>query len=88
MSVHESLTGWESMPAKDLDGLRAIAVTYGGTTIDGRLVYSSVTSVFGGDAMEQLAFADIYQPVITNYAHAGNMLASNIKTITILKETR
>lgn len=37
--VHESLTGWETLPAKELANHRAIAITVNDTTIDGRLIY-------------------------------------------------
>ena len=38
-SVHESLTGWETLPAKELANHRAIVVTVNDTVIDGRLIY-------------------------------------------------
>lgn len=49
-SVHESLTDWETLPAKELDGHRAIAVTVNGTVIDGRLIYRDQQAPRSGES--------------------------------------
>lgn len=93
-SVHESLTDWEALPAKELDDHRAIAVTVNDTTIDGYLTYMKSTGMkfsqdnIRGDYMEQLRFTDVYQPVIVNLNHKTNKLLTSYKAINILKETK
>lgn len=93
-SVHESLTGWETLPAKELADHRAIAITANDTTIDGYLTYMKSTGMkisqdgIGGDYMEQLCFTDVPQPVIVNLDHETNRLLTTYKAINILKETK
>ena len=37
--VHETIPDWMDKPIEELAGKRAIAITVGGTTIDGELEY-------------------------------------------------
>lgn len=87
-SVHESLTGWETMPAKELANHRAIAITVNDTVIDGRLIYhdqQAGTTV----RVESLTFDGFNGPVIVNINETGNILVRDIfKAINILKETK
>lgn len=86
-SVHESLTGWETMPAKELANHRAIAVTVNDTIIDGRLIYHDRQATSAG-RIETLTF-DVIRPVIVNINETGNLLVRDIfKAINILKETK
>ena len=85
--VHESLTDWETLPAKELDGHRAI-VTVNDTTIDGRLIYHDQQA----DAdvrVESLTFDGFNGPVIFSINETGNILVRDtFKAINILKETK
>lgn len=87
-SVHESLTDWETLPAKELANHRAIAVTVNDTVIDGRLIYHDQQA----DAdvrVESLTFDGFNGPVIVNINETGNLLARDtFKAINILKETK
>lgn len=87
-SVHESLADWETLPAKELDDHRAIAVTVNDTTIDGRLIYRDRQA----DAtvrVESLTFDGFNGPVIVNINETGNILVRDtFKAINILKETK
>lgn len=86
-SVHESLTDWETLPAKELDGHRAIAITVNDTVIDGRLIYCDQQAPSVG-RIETLTF-DVIRPVIVNINETGNILTRDIfKAINILKETK
>lgn len=87
-SVHESLTGWENMPAKELANHKAIAITVNDTVIDGRLIYRDQQA----DAdvrVESLTFDGSNGPVIVNINETGNILVRDtFKAINILKETK
>lgn len=87
-SVHESLTDWETLPAKKLANHRAIAVTVNDTIIDGRLIYRGQQA----DAtvrVESLTFDGFNGPVIVNINETGNILVRDVfKAINILKETK
>ena len=86
-SVHESLTDWETLPAKELANHRAIAVTVNDTVIDGRLIYHDQQADVDV-RVESLTF-DVIRPVIVNINETGNLLARDIfKAINILKETK
>ena len=86
-SVHESLTGWETLPAKELANHRAIAITVNDTVIDGRLIYHDRKT--SHSRFETLNFDAISRPVIVNINETGNILARDIfKAINILKETK
>lgn len=85
-SVHESLTGWETLPAKELANHRAIAVTVNDTVIDGRLIYHDRKT--SHSRFETLNF-DVIRPVIVNINETGNILVRDtFKAINILKETK
>lgn len=87
-SVHESLTGWETLPAKELDGHRAIAITVNDTTIDGRLIYHD-QQADAAVRVESLTFDGFNGPVIVSINETGNILVRDIfKAINILKETK
>lgn len=85
--VHESLTGWETLPAKELANHRAIAVTVNDTVIDGRLIYHDRET--SHSRFETLNFDAISRPVIFSINETGNILVRDIfKAINILKETK
>lgn len=85
-SVHESLTDWETLPAKELANHRAIAVTVNDTVIDGRLIYHDRKT--SHSRFETLNF-DVVRPVIVSINETGNILVRDIfKAINILKETK
>ena len=85
--VHESLTDWETLPAKELANHRAIAVTVNDTVIDGRLIYQDRKT--SHSRFETLNFDAISRPVIVNINETGNILVRDIfKAINILKETK
>ena len=71
---------WRNVPPIDLTGRRCRAVTDHGTIIEGRLEYtlSRATQLPGEPALEQLSFADVFQPVILNLNgdHVGNRLCT------------
>ena len=76
-NVHESLTDWETLPAKELANHRAI----------GRLIYHDQQAPSVG-RIETLTF-DVVRPVIVNINETGNILVRDIfKAINILKETK
>ena len=86
-SVHESLTDWETMPAKELSNHRAIAVTVNDTVIDGRLIYHDRKT--SHIRFETLNFDAISRPVIVSINETGNILTKDLfKAINILKETK
>lgn len=86
-SVHESLTDWETLPAKELANHRAIAVTVNDTVIDGRLIYQDRKT--SHSRFETLNFDAISRPVIFSINETGNILVRDIfKAINILKETK
>lgn len=85
--VHESLTGWETLPAKELANHRAIAVTVNDTVIDGRLIYQDRKT--SHSRFETLNFDAISRPVIVSINETGNILTRDtFKAINILKETK
>ena len=87
-SVHESLTDWETLPAKELADHRAIAVTVNDTVIDGRLIYHDRQATSAG-RIETLTFDVIRRPVIVSINENGNILVRDtFKAINILKETK
>lgn len=87
-NVHESLTDWETLPAKELANHRAIAVTVNDTVIDGRLIYRDQQAPSVG-RIETLTFDVIRRPVIVNINETGNILTRDtFKAINILKETK
>lgn len=86
-SVHESLTDWETLPAKELANHRAIAVTVNDTVIDGRLIYHDRKT--SHSRFETLNFDAISRPVIVSINETGNILTKDLfKAINILKETK
>ena len=86
-SVHESLTDWETMPAKELANHRAIAITVNDTVIDGRLIYHD--RKISHSRFETLNFDAISRPVIVSINETGNILTKDLfKAINILKETK
>ncbi|MDU4210285.1 MAG: hypothetical protein E7H98_10245 [Finegoldia magna] len=87
-NVHESLTDWETLPAKELANHRAIAVTVNDTVIDGRLIYHDQQADVAV-RVESLTFDGFNGPVIVNINETGNILVRDIfKAINILKETK
>ncbi|WP_137658137.1 peptidase [Bifidobacterium moukalabense] len=87
-NVHESLADWETLPAKELDGHRAIAVTINDTTIDGQLIYRD-QQADAAVRVESLTFDGFNGPVIVNINETGNLLVRDtFKAINILKETK
>lgn len=87
-SVHESLTDWETLPAKELADHRAIAVTVNDTVIDGRLIYQD-RQADADVRVESLTFDGFNGPVIFSINETGNILVRDIfKAINILKETK
>lgn len=87
-SVHESLTGWETLPAKELANHRAIAITVNDTVIDGRLIYRD-QQADAAVRVESLTFDGSNGPVIVNINETGNILVRDtFKAINILKETK
>lgn len=85
--VHESLTDWETLPAKELANHRAIAVTVNDTVIDGRLIYQDRKT--SHSRFETLNFDAISRPVIVSINETGNILTRDtFKAINILKETK
>lgn len=81
----EVLTGWETIPTKDMDRLRAIAEMSGGTTIQGVLTYYVAQYPLTGKPVERLEFVGVKHPIIENYTNTGNKLTRSVKTIKIFK---
>lgn len=80
--THETVD-WEHKPINALGGLRAIAVTTGGTTIDGLLEYH-VEGTVDGVYVESLNFRNLPQYVIVSGKGGSNMLSKTLfKSITV-----
>lgn len=81
----EVLTGWEAIPTKDMNKLRAIAEMSGGTTIQGVLTYYVAQYPLTGKPVERLEFVGVKHPIIENYVNTGNKLTRSVRTIKIFK---
>lgn len=74
---------WEHKPINALGGLRAMAVTTGGTTID-RLLEYHVEGTVDGVYVESLNFRNLPQYVIVSVKGGSNMLSKTLfKSVTV-----
>lgn len=81
--AHENVD-WQHKPLNALGGLRAIAVTVGGTVIDGRLEYH-VEGNPDGVYVESVNFRNLPQYVIVSVKGGSNMLSDTLfKSVTVL----
>lgn len=82
--VHETISDWANKPIEELAGKRAIAITVGGTTIDGQLEYR-VEQAENGFHVESLNFVNLPQYVVVSLNGSENHLADTLfKSLTIL----
>lgn len=81
--VHEGIPDWMDKPIEELAGKRAIAITVGGTTIDGELEYR-MEKTEDGLHVESLNFRNLPQYVIVSVKGGSNMLSKTLfKSVTV-----
>lgn len=82
--AHETISDWMDKPIEELAGKRAIAITVGGTTIDGELEYR-MEKTEDGLRVESLNFVNLPQYVVVCLNSGGNHLADTLfKSVNIL----
>lgn len=81
--VHETIPDWMDKPIEELADKRAIAITVGGTTIDGELEYH-MEKTEDGLRVESVNFRNLPQYVIVSVKGGSNMLSKTLfKSVTV-----